>query len=78
MSCPERAKVDLHFERRISVDDERAMREHLPSCAECKKRYERQLLLEKLDPAAAGPGARLARGLGLEDAVPAPSLEPEG
>jgi hypothetical protein len=65
MSCPEQAKVDLHFAQRISVGEERAMRDHLPGCAVCRGRYERHLLLERLDPTSAGPGPRLASGLGF-------------
>ncbi|HEY8079695.1 MAG TPA: hypothetical protein VIF62_36445 [Labilithrix sp.] len=43
------------------------MREHLPTCAACRARYEKHLLLEELDPDAPGAEARIAAGLGLEE-----------
>ena len=63
--CDEVARVDRHFEGRLDVADERAMRAHLPACAACRTRYERQLVLEAIDPVALGPQKRIARGLGL-------------
>ncbi len=66
-SCREIERVDRHFARRLSTEEERAMREHLPGCAACRARYERHLVLEELDPDAPGAQARLAAGLGLEE-----------
>ena len=68
--CLMTARVDRHFARALDPAGERAMREHLPTCAECRTRYDKQLLLEQLDPDAAGPQARLASGLGLGEARP--------
>ncbi|WP_426756059.1 hypothetical protein [Myxococcus sp. Y35] len=69
-SCDLLPLVDSHFSGRIAPPDERRMREHLPDCAHCRERYERQLLLARLDPAAPDARTRLARGLGLD--APAP------
>jgi hypothetical protein len=66
-TCTERSRIDAHFEGEISPDAERAMRMHLPTCAACQARYERWLVLSRLDPAIPSAKARLARGLGLED-----------
>ena len=63
--CLMTARVDRHFARQLDPAGERAMREHLPTCAECRARYEKHLLLEKLDPDAAGAQARIAAGLGI-------------
>lgn len=57
--------VDRHFAGRISPRGERALREHLPACEACRRRYERHLLLAELDPQALGSEERLGRGLGL-------------
>jgi len=65
------ARVDRHFARQLDPAGERAMREHLPTCSQCRARYEKQLLLEQLDPDAAGPQARIASGLGIGGARPA-------
>ena len=65
--CLMTARVDRHFARQLDPAGERAMREHLPTCAECRARYEKHLLLEKLDPDAAGAQARIAAGLGIGD-----------
>lgn len=69
-TCVEELRVDRHFEGGLSIAEERVMRLHLPDCAACRDRYERQLMLEKLDPRSAGAGARLARGLGISSAPP--------
>lgn len=69
--CLMTARVDRHFARELDPAGERAMREHLPTCAQCRARYEKQLLLERLDPDAAGPQARIASGLGIGGARPA-------
>lgn len=57
--------VDRHFDGGLSPADEAEMRAHLPSCARCQARYERRLLLARLDPAAEPAEDRLARGLGF-------------
>jgi hypothetical protein len=64
-SCLERQQVDRHFEGTIGPDAEHALREHLPTCADCTGYYERHLLLAKLDPQSLDAQSRLARGLGL-------------
>ncbi len=63
--------VDRHFARRIHPRDEQRMREHLPGCAACRERYERHLLLSRLDPRAPDARTRLARGLGFDAREPA-------
>ena len=63
--CAMRASVDRHFAGAIGPDAERALREHLPTCADCHGYYERHLLLARLDPKALDAKARLAQGLGL-------------
>jgi hypothetical protein len=68
--CAEQGRVDRHFEGTLAPSEERAMREHLPGCALCMARYERQLLLEELDPGARGPEDRIARGLGIGTSAP--------
>jgi hypothetical protein len=57
--------ITAHFAGRAAAADEAAMRAHLPACASCRRVYERHLLLARLDPTAAPPEARLARGLDL-------------
>ena len=64
-TCIMRGHVDAHFAGTITPSDERAMRAHLDSCADCRARYRRQLLLGKLDPQALPPDVRIAQGLGL-------------
>jgi hypothetical protein len=59
------AMIDRHFAGRISVADERAMRDHVASCEACRGRYRRHLVVEALDPDALGTQRRLAVGLGL-------------
>ncbi|QDE72179.1 hypothetical protein BHS09_37315 [Myxococcus xanthus] len=72
-SCALLPLVDRHFSGRIAPLDERRMREHLPDCAHCRERYERQLLLARMDPSAPDARTRLARGLGLgASALPRP------
>jgi len=44
------------------------MREHLPACASCRRRYDRHLLLARLDPRALPAEQRLAVGLGFRAA----------
>jgi hypothetical protein len=54
-----------HFSLRISVERERSLRLHLQDCRACSARYDRHLLLAKLDPSAASAEQRLAAGLGF-------------
>ncbi len=69
-ACPLRGLVDAHFAGRIRPAEEQRLRQHLPDCPVCHRRYERQLLLAGLDPAAPDAKTRLARGLGLNAAPP--------
>jgi hypothetical protein len=57
--------VLAHFAGKISARDERALREHLPQCEDCRRYYDKQLLLAELDPGAWTAEDRLGRGLGL-------------
>jgi hypothetical protein len=61
--------VDAHFAGRASRAGEAAMRAHLPGCERCRRRYDRHLLLARLDTRALPAEERLARGLGI---VPRP------
>ena len=63
--CPRASLVERHFSARIRPTDEQTLRAHLPRCQPCRRLYERKLVLARLDPAAPGAQARLARGLGL-------------
>lgn len=63
--CTARRRVDRHFDSGLAPGEERLLRDHLPTCADCSARYERHLALESIDPVALGPRRRLARGLGL-------------
>lgn len=69
-TCDVNSLVDRHFAGRIHPRDERRLREHLPGCATCRERYERHLLLARLDPRAPDARTRLARGLGLDAREP--------
>lgn len=64
-TCIQRSLVDTHFRGEISPKDERRMREHLGECAACKSHYRKRQLLAKMDPEAASPEDRLAKGLGF-------------
>jgi hypothetical protein len=64
-TCRHESFVDAHFAGDQSPNDERAMRAHLPGCAACTARYQRQLLLARLDPRALSSEERLGRGLGV-------------
>jgi hypothetical protein len=63
--CPFRPLVDRHFAAAIAPRDERALRGHLEGCPGCRARYERYLLLGRLDRRVPSAEDRLARGLGL-------------
>jgi hypothetical protein len=66
--CIERAFIGRHFEGTLAPRDERAMREHLKTCGDCRRFYERHLLLARLDPEALSPEDRIGRGLGIRKA----------
>lgn len=57
--------IAAHFAGRTSTATEADMRAHLSLCSSCRHRYERHLLLARLDPRALPAADRLARGLGL-------------
>jgi hypothetical protein len=63
--CAFLVRVDAHFEGRLRSGEVHALFEHLPDCPTCRDRYERQLVVEALDPQAPGPRTRLRRGLPL-------------
>lgn len=73
-ACPLLGLVDAHFAGHIRPTQEQRMRQHLPDCPACRRRYERQLLLAELDPSAPDAKTRLARGLGLRLSRPLPSF----
>jgi len=60
--------VTSHFAGRISAADERALREHLPACGDCRRFYARAHVLASVDPQAPPARDRLARGLGFRAA----------
>jgi hypothetical protein len=65
-ACEMRSAIDDHFAGKITPAAERALREHLPTCAECREYYRRHQILSDLDPEGLDPRQRLARGLGLQ------------
>jgi hypothetical protein len=54
-----------HFAGSCEPAAEARMRAHLPGCAACRRSYERELLLGRIDPAGLPAQERIARGLGL-------------
>jgi hypothetical protein len=64
-ACVQRGRVDRHFDGEISPDSERSLRQHLPACDACRSRYDRWLLLSRIDPTVLKSEVRLAKGLGL-------------
>jgi hypothetical protein len=60
-----RRAIADHFAGRAEPRAEARMRAHLPTCARCKHRYNRHLLLASLTPGAPTWEQRLACGLGL-------------
>jgi hypothetical protein len=65
VGCSSRGSVDRHFAGSLGTSGERELRAHLPGCDACRERYERHLLLARLDRSVASAEDRLARGLGL-------------
>jgi len=63
--CAFTASVDRHFAGGLDPEAERALRTHLPGCEACRARYDRRLVLERLQPTAPPREDRLARALGL-------------
>jgi len=64
-TCPQRPLIDRHFAASITPREERTMRDHLPGCEACRTRYERFLLLARLDRSVPPASQRIARGLGV-------------
>ncbi len=59
------ALVEAHFAGRITPEEERRLRAHLPGCERCRGLYDRHLLFASLDPKSRPAEKRLARGLGI-------------
>ena len=78
--CDVRRLVDRHFAGSIAPRDEHTLREHLPSCVSCFARYERQLVLAKLDPRRlpASPGAARARARSADQTFGGSSVSASG
>ncbi len=75
--CGNRKWVDAHFSGRIAASDELALRQHLPSCADCRRYYDLRLTLASIDPWALGAVERIGRGLGVKPRrnwLPLPAL----
>lgn len=64
-TCPWSSVVDAHFKTKTSFTQEHELREHLLTCPTCKHRYQRYLLLERIDPGQPRAKERLEAGLGL-------------
>jgi hypothetical protein len=69
-TCAQQRLVDGHFDSGLDPSSEHRLREHLLDCVSCRERYQRQLLLARLDPVAPDAQFRLARGLGLPSGTP--------
>jgi putative zinc finger protein len=61
-----RRAIAAHFAGRATPATEAAMRAHLSTCADCRHRYDRHLILARLDPRAPPVEERLAAGLGFQ------------
>jgi hypothetical protein len=72
MSCEKLGEVDRHFVERLGPTAERELRVHLGTCADCRDRYQRQLLLAALSPRVASAQARLKRGIAFSGGSPRP------
>lgn len=72
-----RREIAAHFAGRASPVREAVMRAHLVQCASCRRRYDRHLLLARLDPHAPQAAHRIGRGLGIRAATePRPPSAP--
>ena len=60
-----RRLVDGHFSKGLSLANEARLRDHLPTCIDCRAAYASYQAAEKLVPKARGPRERLAAALGL-------------
>jgi hypothetical protein len=65
MTCSFFRAIDRHFAGRLGPSGERSLREHLPGCEKCRLRYERSMLLAKLDPRGLSAERRIGIGLGI-------------
>jgi hypothetical protein len=57
--------IAAHFAGTVAPAQESAMRAHLPTCAPCRRRYQRFLLSARLQRHPLPAEERIARGLGL-------------
>ncbi len=64
----QRRTIDAHFAARGEPAAVSSMFAHVPDCAECRRYYERHLLLAELDPRAPSAETRQAASLGLRAA----------
>jgi len=62
-SCSFTASIDTYFERGLSPESAHALYGHIPTCAGCRRRYDRRLVLASLLPGSMGPKARLRTSL---------------
>lgn len=67
-SCSMESVVDAHFAGSIGPAKEVELRAHLETCDRCRLRYQRRLMLSRLDPEAPPAQERLGRALGLTPA----------
>ena len=65
MTCPQVPLVHRHFALEGTPADERALRAHLPTCAECTRVYGRKLWVAGWLPWVPTPQERLGEGLGF-------------
>jgi hypothetical protein len=65
-----RRAIDAHFAGRGSAAEAELLRTHVASCDGCRRRFDRHLLLARLDPRALPEEERLAKALGIARARP--------
>ena len=63
--CSRTVMVDTYFDHGLPPPEAHALYEHIPACASCRERYNRQLVLESLLPESTGPKARLRTTLDI-------------
>jgi hypothetical protein len=70
-----RRLVNGHFTEGLRPADEARLRDHLPTCANCRETYESYQAAERLAPTAPGPRERLATALGLPGNAKSPARQ---